>query len=58
MGLIFLLHIANSAMMSTLTIHCWSDEATGKSHPPSYAETKNMILVTFRTHPSLSLDWL
>ena len=34
-------HIANSAMMSTLTVYCqWADEAVRKrtGHPPLYTE--------------------
>src|SRR6218665_3390744 len=37
--------LANSAMMSILTVHCqWEDEIVKKSigHPPSYAKAKKM----------------
>jgi len=40
--------IANSAMMSTLNVHCqWEDEMVRErtGHPPSYAETKKIKLL-------------
>src|SRR6218665_1564870 len=43
--------IANSAMMSTLTIHCeWEDETLRErtGHPPSYTEAKFFFL-SYRT---------
>src|SRR6218665_1517110 len=49
-GLRFLLHLrplANSAMMSTMTVHCqWEDETVRErtGHPPSYAKAKKMTL--------------
>src|SRR6218665_2491054 len=51
---LFHLHpLANSAMMSTLTIHCqWEDEMGRErfDHPPSYAEAKKMKSLTLRIH--------
>src|SRR6218665_1922141 len=47
LGSRFLLHLhplANSATMSTLTVHCqWEDETERErtGHPPSYADAKN-----------------
>ena len=45
--------LANSAMMSTLTVHCqWEDETMRErdGRPPSYAEAKKMKSLTFHTH--------
>ena len=53
----FLLHVCpldNSAMMSTLTIHCqWEDETVRErtGHPSSHAETKKMKLLTLLSPP-------
>src|SRR6218665_16018 len=46
-------HLANSAVVSTLTVHClWGDETVRKrtGHPPSYAEAKKMKLLTLHAH--------
>ena len=51
--------LANSAMMSTLTVHCqWEDETTRErtGHPPSYAEAKKMKSLTF--HIQACSIWL
>src|SRR5678816_4093294 len=45
--------LANSAIMSTLTVHCrWDDETVRErtGHPPSYAEAKKMKSLTLHTH--------
>ena len=52
--------LANSAMMSTLTVHCqWEDEMVRErtGHPPSCAEAKKMKSLTLHTHgcPKVSL---
>ena len=55
----FLLHLhllANSAMMSTLTVNCqWEDETVRErtGHLPSYAEAKKMKSLTLHTHGCL-----
>src|SRR6218665_1633182 len=55
----FLLHLhplANSAMTSTLTVHCpWEDETVSErtGHPLSYAKAKKMKLLTLHTHGCL-----
>ena len=55
-GLRFLLHLcplANSAMMSSLTVHCkWEDETVRErtGHLPSYAKAKKMKSLTLHTH--------
>ena len=49
----FLLHLAISGTMSTLTVHCqWEDEAAREKigHPPSYAQAKKMKSLTLNTH--------
>ena len=48
--------LANSAMTSTLTVHCqWEDETVRErtGHPPSYAEAKKMKSLTLHTHGCL-----
>src|SRR6218665_1535426 len=48
--------IANSAMMSTLTVHCqWEDEMVRErtGHPSSYAEATKMKSLTLHTHGCL-----
>ena len=52
--------LANSAMMSTLIVHCqWEDEMVRErtGHTPSYAEAKKMKSLTLHTHgcPGVSL---
>ena len=51
---LFHLHaLANSAMMSTLTVYCqWEDEMARErtGHLASYAEAKKMKLLTLHTH--------
>src|SRR6218665_1834235 len=55
----FLFHLrplANSATMSTLSVHCqWGDETARErtGHPPSYAEAKKMKSLTLHTHGCL-----
>ena len=45
--------LANSGMMSTLTVHCqWEDETVRQrtSHPLSYTKAKKIKLLTPHTH--------
>src|SRR5688572_18414807 len=49
--------LSNSAIMSTLTVHCrWEDETTRErtGHPSSYAKAKKLKSVTLYTHGCLS----
>src|SRR6218665_611146 len=51
--LLLLRPLVNSAMMSTLTVHCqWEDEKMREraGHSPSYAEDKQMKSLTLHTH--------
>src|SRR6218665_535231 len=48
--------LANSAIMSTLTVHCqWEDEAVRDrtGHPPSYAKAKKLKSLPNSSHPWL-----
>src|SRR6218665_3458804 len=50
------LTIANSAMMSTLTVHCQCQDETVRErtgNPPSYAEAKKMKSLTLHTYGCL-----
>ena len=50
--------LANSAMMSTRTVHCqWEGETVRErtGHPPSYGEAKKMKSLELNTHGQCSL---